>query len=246
MRPAWAVSWRPWCRPPSTASTGLAAASWSSAATSRRSPPPSALCLPHYLPSEHHPTPDTCSSPALPVSSWASGNVKTQDECWILELKATDGCRADLGGVGAGRDTVTNLCSDQPGPSIRPAWWADLSSSLGAVGPQTVCEPALIQGHGVNSVGEMGPIRKPRAACLRLALVALPWSPDMVMSGSRGTCGVVHFPWRAQQPAQSSRRVPAGLPSLVPAPSSGKGEMGPFCPAWLTPCLCRQFLRLSP
>lgn len=39
-RPAWAASWRPWCRLPSTASTGPAAASWSSAATSRRSPPP--------------------------------------------------------------------------------------------------------------------------------------------------------------------------------------------------------------
>lgn len=40
MRPAWAASWRPWCRLPSTASTGPVAASWSSAATSRRSPPP--------------------------------------------------------------------------------------------------------------------------------------------------------------------------------------------------------------
>jgi hypothetical protein len=36
MRPVWAASWRPWFRPPSTGSTGLAAASWSSAATSRR------------------------------------------------------------------------------------------------------------------------------------------------------------------------------------------------------------------
>ena len=152
MRPAWAVSWRPWCRPPSTASTGLAAASWSSAATSRRSPPPSALCLPHHLPSEHHPTLDTRSSLALLVSSWASRSVEAQDECWILELKARDGCRVDLGGVGAGRDTVTNLCSDRPGPSVHPARWADLSSSLRAVSPQTVWEPALILGHGVNSV----------------------------------------------------------------------------------------------
>ena len=39
MRPAWAASWHPWCRLPSTASTGPAAASWSSAATSRRPHP---------------------------------------------------------------------------------------------------------------------------------------------------------------------------------------------------------------
>lgn len=40
MRPAWAASWHPWCRLPSTGSIGPAAASWSSAATSRRFPPP--------------------------------------------------------------------------------------------------------------------------------------------------------------------------------------------------------------
>lgn len=39
-RPVWAASWHPWFRLPSTGSTGLAAASWSSAATSRRLPPP--------------------------------------------------------------------------------------------------------------------------------------------------------------------------------------------------------------
>lgn len=38
-RPVWAASWRPWFRLPSIGSTGLAAASWSSAATSRRLPP---------------------------------------------------------------------------------------------------------------------------------------------------------------------------------------------------------------
>jgi hypothetical protein len=38
MRLTWAVSWHPWCRLPSTVSTGPAAASWSSAATSRKSP----------------------------------------------------------------------------------------------------------------------------------------------------------------------------------------------------------------
>lgn len=87
----------------------------------------------------------------------------------------------------------------------------------------------------------MGPLRKPQAACLRLVLVALPRSPDMVVSGSRGTCGVVHFLGSAAWRRAAAH--PAGLPSLVPAPSSVKGD-GPSCYR-LTPASARSSSTVS-
>lgn len=77
-----------------------------------------------------------------------------------------DGRRVGLGWVGAGRDTVTKLCSDRLGPSVCPTRWADLSSSLSAVSPQAVWEPALILGHGVNSVRWVNGPSKKATGCM--------------------------------------------------------------------------------
>ncbi|XP_032697056.1 A disintegrin and metalloproteinase with thrombospondin motifs 14 isoform X3 [Lontra canadensis] len=68
-RPAWAASWHPWCRLPSTASTGPAAAKWNSAATF---PPTTASLMTRLCPPG--PGPRSCQ---VSTTQWTSNAALT-------------------------------------------------------------------------------------------------------------------------------------------------------------------------
>lgn len=160
MRPAWAASWRPWCRLPSIASTGPTAASWNSAATSRRSPPPSgpgwgASGLPLHLPQVISP-PNTIlllthaqfwvcrSAPGAP------GTWRPRTSIGLRSSRPRMGAEWIWAGWVPAEILSLTSRSSRPAPSVRPARRADLASSLSAVSPQIVHEPTLHLGHDVT------------------------------------------------------------------------------------------------